>query len=178
MSDYITTYSKIHFTPLTPKKEEISISDIAHALSLMCRANGHFPIFYSVGQHCVHCCEEAHARGYSERVQLACLLHDASEAYLADITRPVKQHLYKYKEIESTLQGRIFEKYLGALSPEENRLWRELDDVLLYYEFSHFMGEELYECPGPLASRPVFATEPFVTTEQNYLTWFERLCTG
>lgn len=178
MADYISTFTKIHFTPLTPKKEEISIQDIAHALSLMCRANGHFPVFYSVGQHCVHCCEEAYARGYSRRVQLACLLHDASEAYLADITRPVKQHLLKYKEIEKILQDSIFEKYLGTLSEEENRLWKELDDTLLYYEFDHFMGEKLYDCPGTLASHPVFDTEPFRTTEENYLAWFERLYEG
>ena len=80
MGDYITTYSGIHMSPLAPGEEEIHIRDIAHSLSLMVRANGHFPDFYSVGQHCIHCCEEAHARGYTERVQLACLLHDASEA--------------------------------------------------------------------------------------------------
>ena len=48
---YITTYSKIHFTPLDPKIEEIKAEDIAHAQSLMTRANGHFPEFYSVAQH-------------------------------------------------------------------------------------------------------------------------------
>lgn len=175
MSDYITTYSKIHFTPLSPKTEEISIRDIAHALSLMTRANGHFPKFYSVGQHCIHCCEEAEARGYSKRVQLACLLHDASEAYLADITRPVKQHLPQYKEIENILQGSIFYKYLGELTEEEQKLWRELDDTLLYYEFDCFMGEKLCDCPGELKSRPVFDTEPFEQTEQRYLEWFACL---
>lgn len=172
MADYITTYFKIHFTPLAPKEEEISIRDIAHALSLMTRANGHFPKFYSVGQHCIHCCEEAKARGYSKRIQLACLLHDASEAYLADITRPVKQHLLKYKEIETILQESIFHKYLGELAEEERARWRELDDVLLYYEFDHFMGEKLYSCPGELKSHPVFDTEPFEQTEQKYLEWF------
>lgn len=176
MADYITTYSKIHFTPLEPKQEEICIRDIAHALSMMTRANGHFPKFYSVGQHCIHCCEEAAARGCTKREQLACLLHDASEAYLADITRPVKRHLEKYKEIEKTLQDSIFEKYLGVLSEEEKRLWKELDDTLLYYEFDHFMGEKLQECPGILRSCPVFDTEAFEVTERKYLDWFERLC--
>ena len=175
MADYITTYTKIHFTPLEPKEEDICIRDIAHALSLMSRANGHFPKFYSVGQHCIHCCEEAAARGYTRREQLACLLHDASEAYLADITRPVKKNLSLYKEMENVLQGSIFEKYLGTLSSDEEKIWRELDDTLLYYEFEHFMGEKLYEWPGELLSRPVFDTEPFAVTEQKYLEWFERL---
>ena len=175
MSDHITTFEKIHFTPLTPEPEDISIRDIAHALSLMTRANGHFPKFYSVGQHCIHCCEEAAARGCTKREQLACLLHDGSEAYLADITRPVKQHLVKYKEIEQGLQDSIFRKYLGELSEKERMLWRQMDDLLLYYEFDHFMGEKLYDCPGELKSRPVFDTEPFEVTERNYLMWFERL---
>ena len=178
MEDYITTYSKVHIRPLAPKPEEICIEDIAHSLSLMTRANGHFPRFYSVGQHCIHCCEEAHARGYSVRVQLACLLHDASEAYLADITRPVKQHLPKYREIEDILQKAIFRKYLGELSEEEKKLWRLLDDTLLYYEFDHMMGEKLMDCPGELKSHPVFDTEPFSMTEQKYLHWFRRLEKG
>ena len=79
MSSYITTYSKLKFNPLTPKVEDISIKDISHALSLMCRANGHFPEFYSVAQHSICCCVEAMERGYGTKVALACLLHDASE---------------------------------------------------------------------------------------------------
>lgn len=178
MGEHITTYSKIHMSPLTPESGDIQIRDIAHALSLMARANGHFPKFYSVGQHCIHCCEEAYARGYTKRIQLACLLHDASEAYLADITRPVKQHLLKYMEIEKILQDVIFAKYLGELSEDEMRHWKALDDLLLYYEFDHFMGEKLMECPGTLKSSPVFDTEPFQVTEQKYLDWFERLREG
>lgn len=175
MDDYITTYSKVHMIPLSPQAKDIRIEDIAHALSLMCRANGHFPRFYSVGQHCIHCCEEAAARGRSRREQLACLLHDASEAYLSDITRPVKRHLLNYKDIEKNLQDCIFAKYLGSLSAEENGFWRQMDDLLLYYEFDHFMGEKLMECPGELRSSPVFETEPFTQTEERYLQWFERL---
>ncbi|MCI8429729.1 MAG: HD domain-containing protein [Lachnospiraceae bacterium] len=178
MGDHITTYSGIHMLPLAPRPEEIRIRDIAHALSLMVRANGHFPVFYSVGQHCIHCCEEAYERGYSERVQLACLLHDASEAYLADITRPVKQYLPQYRAIEKKLQDAVFQKYLGDLSEKETELWRELDNTLLYYEFQHFMKEKLMECRGELKSTPVFDMEPFQTTEKKYLDWFERLYKG
>jgi 5'-deoxynucleotidase YfbR-like HD superfamily hydrolase len=51
--------------------------------------------------------KEAKSRGYSNRIQLACLLHDASEAYLSDVTRPVKAELPQYKEIEAPLQETI-----------------------------------------------------------------------
>ena len=66
MPDYITTYTGVHFTPTEPKAEDIRIEDIAHALSMICRGNGHVKTFYSVGEHCINCAAEAEARGYSK----------------------------------------------------------------------------------------------------------------
>ena len=118
--DYITTYNGEDFDPVNPDTNKIKIEDIAHALSLICRANGHSKHFYSVAQHCINCANEAKARGLSARIQLACLFHDGSEAYISDITRPVKQHLPEYLEIEKNLQSKIYEKFLGAeMSAEE-----------------------------------------------------------
>jgi 5'-deoxynucleotidase YfbR-like HD superfamily hydrolase len=117
MTNYIFTYSKTKFYPLKPITADISIKDIAHSLSLLARANGHFTHFYSVAQHSVNCTIEAKKRGFSTRVQLGCLLHDASESYIADLTRPVKLHLTEYSEIEETLQNAIYEKFgLGGLA--------------------------------------------------------------
>lgn len=69
MSDYILTHSKIRFYPVKPVKEDIHIEDIAHALSLMTRANGHFRHFYSVAQHSLNCYRKPKAgaarKGYS-----------------------------------------------------------------------------------------------------------------
>jgi hypothetical protein len=48
MADYILTFSKTKFYPLQPAAADIKIEDIAHSLSLMPRANGHFKHFYSV----------------------------------------------------------------------------------------------------------------------------------
>ena len=87
--DFIITISKKRFSPLQAEAGDIEITDIAHALSLLCRANGYTRHFYSVAQHSLNCAAEAKARGLSEDIQLACLLHDASEAYISDITRPV-----------------------------------------------------------------------------------------
>ena len=121
MSGYILTYSKIKFYPLDPVKEDIHIEDIAHSLSLMTRANGHCKHFYSVAQHSIDCYKEAKSRGYSERVQLGCLLHDACESYISDITRPVKCNLPEYNVIEDKLQGTIYDRFgLGDLSDEES----------------------------------------------------------
>ena len=118
----IKTRSGIMFDPLAPKADQIIITDIAHSLSMLCRANGHFKHFYSVGQHCINCAKEAAARGYSIRLQLACLLHDGSEAYLSDVTRPVKAEIPKYLEIEEPLQDAIWLKFLGTpLTKEETK---------------------------------------------------------
>lgn len=82
MGEFITTYTGKHFEPTNPDPELIRIGDIAHALSMICRGNGHVKTFWSVGQHCICCAREAAARGLSNRMVLACLLHDASECYM------------------------------------------------------------------------------------------------
>lgn len=43
---------------------------------------------------------------------LACLLHDASEAYISDIIRPVKAHLSNYLEIEEMIMNVIWENLI------------------------------------------------------------------
>ncbi len=176
MADFITTYSKINFAPLEPKIEDISIEDIAHSLSLMCRANGHFKEFYSVGQHSIYCCEEAIKRGYSKTVVLACLLHDASEAYLADITRPVKKNLQNYLEIEEVLQNTIYEKYIGrTLSEEEQELVSLIDDAMLYNEFVHYADKELVTKDTKLVTKPAFEFIEFSKIESKYKELFNAL---
>ena len=70
MSEYITTYTGKYFNPTQPNPDLISIQDIAHALSLICRGNGHVQTFWSVGQHCICCAKEAAARGLSNRMVL------------------------------------------------------------------------------------------------------------
>ena len=82
----IVTYTGRVIEPLNPDPARICIEDIAHALSNQCRFTGHTKEFYSVAQHSVHCADLV-----PEEDQLWALLHDASEAYLADIARPVKK---------------------------------------------------------------------------------------
>lgn len=174
MSDHITTYTKVHFTPLSPRAEDVRIVDIAHALSLMTRANGHFPVFHSIAQHCIECAEEARLRGETPRVQLACLLHDAGEAYMADITRPIKLHLPTYREIEEGLLSVIYERFLGGITPDEAAAVAAIDDALLYHEFYHFMGEEVLP-PQPITRVPTFAFVTFREAEEMYLRLFEEI---
>ncbi|BDD05687.1 hypothetical protein [Aureibacter tunicatorum] len=176
MSGIISTYSKKFIKPLDPSEDSIAIEDIAHALSMMCRANGHFPEFYSVGQHAIFCCEESIERGYDDHVSLACLLHDGSEAYLADITRPIKAQLGNYLEIEERLQEKIYGKYLSrGLSEEDRDKINSVDNTLLYHEFKHYMNMEMTAVKGELYSSPLFQFEDFGMVKQRFLSLFERL---
>ena len=140
----MNTFSGKKFDPMHMNSEDVSLEDLAHALSLLCRGGGHLKYFYSVGQHSINCMKEARARGWSKRVQLACLLHDASEAYIADIIRPVKVHLPEYYKIESKIMTCIFDKFgLDDLSEEENSRWKQIDDEILDHELRELMiGEK------------------------------------
>lgn len=172
----IQTYTGIMIDPLNAKAEQIVPEDVAHALSLLCRANGHFPYFYSVGQHSVACMKEAAARGLSKRIQLACLIHDASEAYLSDVTRPVKARLPRYKEIEAGLQTVIYEKWLGApLTEEEYKAVREIDDVMLEFELRTIMGRPTEPPVSPLQSEPATEFLGFHACEEEFLRLFREL---
>ena len=172
----IKTYTGIMFDPMAPKSEEINITDIAHALSMLCRANGHFKTFYSVGQHCINCAQEAAARGLSLRIQLGCLLHDGSEAYLSDVTRPVKQVLPKYLEIEEPLQEAIWQKWLSpALTPEERKLIFQIDDDMLLHEFLSLMETALSDNIPLLKSTPQFNFVSFQKVQDDYLALFNAL---
>lgn len=87
---WILTYTGREFWPLDPRAEDVFIEDIAHALALTCRFTGHCREFYSVAQHSVLCSHYVADHGGDTGTQLAALLHDASEAYLPDVARPIK----------------------------------------------------------------------------------------
>ena len=176
MGNYITTYTRKHFDPINPDAELICIEDIAHALPMICRGNGHVSSFWSVGEHCILCAKEAAAKGYSNRLVLAALLHDASEAYLSDITRPLKKHLEVYLQAESKLQNMVYGMFLGELPNEQEREQIDsVDNVMLYHEFLHYTSEELSNYKGEILSTPNFKFVEFKIIEQEYKDLFYNL---
>lgn len=172
---YITTYTGKHFDPLEPDMDAIDIRDVAHALSLTCRGNGHVKNFFSVGQHCVYCALEAEARGYSNRVVLGCLLHDASEAYMSDVPRPFKVMMQEYVKLEEQLIDLIYTKFLGnTLTEDEKKLVSEVDDDILYFDMIELLGVPQNGPEPKMHVELDYSVQPFEKIEQAYLEIFQR----
>ena len=173
VGSYIKTYSGKHFEPMNPDPDCILIEDIAHALSLLCRGNGHVKMFWSVGQHCICCAKEAWARGLSNRMVLACLLHDASECYISDIPRPFKKDLPDYQKREDELLEMIYTKFLGSpLNEEEQKVLKEIDDAMLWYDLENMLDEIQY---GEIPKTHIaidYTVRPFQEVEKEYLDLF------
>ena len=173
MSNYITTYTGKHFEPTNPDQEAICIEDIAHALSLITRGNGHVKTFWSVGEHCLCCAKEAAARGLSNHMILVCLLHDASECYMSDIPRPFKKELPEYCEHENHLLDLIYEKFLGdSLTAEEQVQLKAIDDAMLWYDLSVLLGETPDREAPELKIELDYSVRPFAEVEEEYLEIF------
>ena len=104
--DWMQTYTGKQFWPLDPRSEEIDILDIAHSLSMQCRYAGHCQRFYSVAEHSVYV-----SQVIEPEFALLGLLHDAAEAYLVDVPRPVKPYLDGYAAMEQRLEDEIAYKF-------------------------------------------------------------------
>jgi hypothetical protein len=130
--DWMQTYSGRQFWPVDPHPDDIDILDIAHALSMQCRYGGHSKRFYSVAEHSTIMARVATV------ARRAALLHDASEAYLVDIPRPIKPYLANYKELERRLNECIAKKF-GVAYPWPQEVI-DLDNRILADEQKQLMG--------------------------------------
>lgn len=128
------TYTGRVFWPLDPRGDEVDIRDVAHALSLICRYNGQCRNFYSVAEHSWHVSflvppEDA----------LAALMHDATEAYVCDIPRPLKRFLTNYAEIEEGVWQAICDKW-PALPRKLPQTVKDADNAMLMAEARVVLG--------------------------------------
>ncbi|MEO3386031.1 hypothetical protein [Mesorhizobium sp. CAU 1741] len=123
--EWMQTFSGGQFWPLDPRADEVNIVDIASALSMQCRYAGHVLQFYSVAEHSVHLAN--YMRDPDEKRWA--LLHDASEAYLVDVPRPVKPYLEGYKAAETRVMEAVCLRY--GLSPQMPRAVHEADNRII-----------------------------------------------
>lgn len=128
---WIITYTGRRFDVLDPRPQDVSIEDIAHALSLLCRFAGHTRRFYSVAQHCVLVSEIV-----PEKCALAGLLHDAAEAYIGDTISPLKAALPDIKPIEARIRAAVHARFglVWPLDVEANSLIKYADLAALATE--------------------------------------------
>lgn len=102
----ITTYTGRHMDPLAAVPDDIDVRDIAHALALTCRFKGHCREFYSVAEHSVRV--SFHLEDPAQpHLALWGLMHDAAEAYLADLGGPIKHRFFVQVESDSPEAGLV-----------------------------------------------------------------------
>lgn len=162
--DWMQTFSGKQFYPLDPRPDEIDTADIAHALSLLCRYGGHVDRFYSVAEHCVLMSQAVPAQH-----ALAALLHDATEAYIVDVPRPLKRQLEGYYEIEDNVWNALCLRFhLAGDLPAEVK---DADNRILLTERNTLMSRTVHRWGvDGLAPLPVIVTgwQP-LEAERRYL---------
>lgn len=140
MGEYcIETFSGKYFTIRDPQPEMIVLEDIAHGLSQLCRFVGQCEKLYSVAEHSVHVVQDLRNRGLPVHVQRAGILHDAAEAYLGDVSRPLKKSLISYSQYEKKAMRAIHEKFKVIISPPEEREVIQSDIAVLRTEAATIM---------------------------------------
>ncbi|WP_234835770.1 phosphohydrolase [Sinorhizobium meliloti] len=170
--DWMQTVTGRQFWPIDPRPEDVHIEDIAHALSMMCRFGGHCDRFYSVAEHSVLVSENVPPQD-----ALWALLHDASEAYIADIVRPAKRFINGYKDIE----GRIMAAVCGAfdLPYIEPRSVKRADNAILADEAAKIMGTKPKDwiLPEPPLGVRIIGLSP-ADAKAAFLTRYRALTTA
>ena len=168
--DWIQTFTGQKYYPADPRPGEVFLLDISHALSMLCRYTGHCHQYYSVAEHSWHI-----SYLVSPRHALAGLLHDATEAYTNDISRPLKRSLPDYKAIEHLNWLAISTAFgLPEVLPDEVH---EADRNMLTVEKAALLRPEpQWETDFGLPRSPVkiFAWRPEIA-EQMFLRRFYEL---
>ena len=115
---YVSTYLGNRFYPLEPRIDKLDIEDIAHGLAFQCRFNGQTCQFYSVAQHSLIVSSLV-----ADELKFAALLHDAAEAYLGDMVKPLKILLPAFAQIEDQVTSLIAQEFkldFGNYAPIKN----------------------------------------------------------
>lgn len=136
---FIETYTGRAFYPLHPEAAALSIIDIAHGLSNQGRYSGHTAFFYPVAQHCSLLASYVANHGGTALDALQMLMHDAPEAYLVDVPRPVKQHMPQYREWDHEI-NKVIRSWMGWDGISIPSWQDELDSRIIVDERAQLMS--------------------------------------
>lgn len=147
-------YSGKAFPFMEPGISDIDIHDIAHALSMQCRFNGHLRWFYSVAEHSVNVSHEV-----DETYALAALLHDAAEAYIGDLISPLKVYLPELQEIEHRLDHTIRRRYqIESYDPIQDDEVKRADRAMCVLEGRALLPNPSLVDEWGFSHNPLFST--------------------
>jgi uncharacterized protein len=131
-----------------PHTKDITLEAIGRALSKMCRYGGHCPDFYSVAEHCVTAVELAQEDGLDDKhVLRAILLHDAAEAYIGDVVKPLKIMLPDYGKVEERMEKAVARRFDVSFSTYA-KIVKYYDLVMLRLEHDIFWPDDETEWHG------------------------------
>lgn len=162
------TFSGARYYPMDPRAEDIHPEDIAHALGMLCRYGGHVREFYSVAEHCVLMSHAVPAED-----ALHALLHDATEAYVVDVPRPVKRYLTNYKDIENRVWGAISTRF--GVSPVLPASVLAADNRIILNEKAVLLLDSESEWPGFEKLKPLDITIRAWSPARARLEYIDRL---
>lgn len=174
MSHWMQTYTGLKFDPINPTLDTICIEDIAHALANICRYGGHTVRFYSVAEHSIMVSQ------FCETYPLDGLLHDAAEAYIGDMIKPIKMFLSEindtlFRGIEDDIYAVIAEKF-GLQIPIPKEV-KDIDFRALGTEreeaMSNHLNHKWYHIGEPLPAK-IFFYNPELS-EQMFLARYYDL---
>jgi hypothetical protein len=153
---WIETFRGINFDVKNPDHNLIHPEDIAHSLSLQCRFNGHCEEFYSVAEHCIRVHDAMAYDNHREEVRIAGLLHDASEAYLCDVPRPIKRALPGYSSLEENIQRNVWYRFNINVDTEIEYIVKAYDQMLLCAEAKQLMPSAGEDWGYDIKGRDIF----------------------
>ncbi len=102
------TVTGIWFYPLDPRVDEVEPYDVGHHLAMICRWGGAVSNFFSVAEHSVIV-----SLYVDPSIAREALMHDATEAYLGDVVRPIKEspEFAAYRAHEDRMHAVVAERF-------------------------------------------------------------------
>jgi len=155
-SGIIRTLTGKYFNLFEPTAEMIDIRDIAAALANKGHFSGLTPAFFSIAQHCVMVCDEFAFWDFfiDPKLKLLALLHDAAEAYVGDMIKPLKVRIPQFAEVEDNIMKVICAKY--GLDYSSLHLIKSTDLFVQEVEYNAFYNEGRITYMNPEQAREVF----------------------